>query len=508
MEFSAFSCLIFCSVGAFLFWLVYTWRLGSFRQHALQIVLQAEQEAKLKSATLDSEFQKACQKKEQEIKDEQLNLEGLKRQYKTKLQQYTRDTEQLKKDQTRLIAWEQDLKNKEQTIDKLCNEAKIAVEKASHLSYEEARSTLLTKAKEEAHRDIERQKEEWQRAFESDCKERALCLLLGAIERKTQALTKEFFITDIPLEDRSSIPKFIGKDGRNIQMLESLLDVCCIVEENPPRLLLSSHDPKARFIAKATVEYLIKDDKITPVTIRSAHEKAIESFSRLVTEQGRSALRGCKTLTSLPNEVLFSLGNLSFRSSNGQNVLAHSIEVAEMMGILASELGLHRETATVIGLLHDIGKGLSTEWGESHALAGERFLKRWGIDSTIGNAVASHHGEVLPSTNEALLLPVCDRLSAQLPGIRNTKEPPFLALVRTCESRTQDIPGVISSWAHYAGNHLELIIRHSSDANTATLLRSVRDALQMTSLPLPVTITLLGAKSDTAQRTASQADAS
>jgi ribonuclease Y len=162
-----------------------------------------------------------------------------------------------------------------------------------------------------------------------------------------------------------------------------------------------------------------------------------------------------------------------------------------MMEIIAAELGLKSERAKAMGLFHDIGKGLSTEWGKSHALAGKAFLEKWGVDSDIINAVASHHGEEAPFTQEARLLPVCDRLSAQLPGVRNNQEPPFLAMVQQCEECTKNLPDVLSAWAHYAGSHIELVVHHIPTARTAPLLQQLQEALLPARIPLPVTITLM-----------------
>lgn len=499
MEFSVVGALLWGSAGALLFWVLYTWRLGSFRQHALQIMHHAERDAEMKTAACTLEIQRTRQQHEQQMQKERLVLEGQERNLKSQALQIAHDVERLKKDQARLQGLEKDLEEKKLALTQVHSQAIATLEKTAHLSFDEARATLIKKAEEESRNDIERQKTDWQRRFEADCERRALCLLFGAIERKVQSLTKEIFLLQIPLKDRSLIPRFIGKDGRNIQMLESLLDVCILIEEAPPCLLISSHNPQARFIAKATVEQLIDDEKITPVTIRSAHEKATASFSQRVEELGRGALLGCEALKTMPKEVLTAIGQLSFRSSAGQNVLAHSIEVAEMMGILAAELGLNTEMSKMMGLLHDIGKGLAPEWGESHSLAGKRFLEKWGVQKEIANAVASHHGEIAPCTEEAQLLPVCDRISAQLPGARTCQEPAFLSMVRSCEFHAKDLPGVVSVWAHYAGNHIELIVRHSQVIERDSLRKSLQESLLPAHLPIPVTITLCRAP-DTSSR--------
>ena len=161
------------------------------------------------------------------------------------------------------------------------------------------------------------------------------------------------------------------------------------------------------------------------------------------------------------------------------------------MGILAGELGLKIPTAKAMGLFHDIGKGLSPSWGDSHALAGKSFLEKWGIDKEIADAVAAHHGEEPITSAEAQLLPICDRISAQLPGVRNPETPAFLSMVHRCEETTKKLPNVLSSWAHYAGSHIELLVRHAALSQPDVLLKSVHEALSTVDLPIPVKVTLL-----------------
>jgi ribonuclease Y len=491
MEFSFFDNTLWCGLGALLFWLFFTVRHGSFRQHALLIVRQAEREAEQKKADLALELQTIKNQHDQQIQHDLFHLESQENQLKSQFQKLSREVERVKKDQARLFSLQKEVEEKERCVNEAHLKTITTLEQVGQLSYDEARSAIIQKAEENSRFEIERQKDNWQRCFESDCQSQALNLILSAIERKKHVVTKDTNVTELPLKDRSFIPRCIGKEGRNIQTIEELLRVSLIIDEQTPRLLISAHDVQSRFLAKTTIERLIEAEKVTPVTIRAAHEEALSSFSHHVEELGREAIRTCGHLNTIPQEVILTLGRLSFRSSSGQNVLKHSIEVAEMMAILAAELGLKSEKAKAMGLFHDIGKGLSTEWGNSHARAGKTFLEKWGVDSDIANAVAAHHGEEVPVTEEARLLPVCDRLSAQLPGVRHPQEPAFLIMVQQCEERTKDLPEVLSSWAHYAGTHIELVIRHTPVEQTAPLLQAVREALFPANIALPVNITLL-----------------
>lgn len=491
MDSSIFSFLLGGVAGSLLFFIIYTLRLGSFRQHALLIVRQAEVEADQKRSALALELTSLKSQHDARHQQELSNLESQERHLKSQSQQLARDIDRFKKDQSQLGHRKKEIEEYERKVQEEHRQALEKLEQLSNISFDEARHLILQRAQEESQQELELNKAAWQRSFERECRSRSVSLLLSAVERKTQGLTKETFVTEIPLKDRHFIPRCIGKDGRNIQTLEELLDVSVIIEEHVPRLLISAHDGKARFIAKTAIEQLIEEEKVTPVTIRSAYEKALSSFSQNLEQLGRDTIRLCHFLPQMPQEILVALGQLSFRSSTGQNVLKHSIEVAQMMGILAEELGLNDEKAVAMGLFHDIGKGLSIEWGNSHARAGKKLLQKWGIDAELVNAVAAHHGEEPPLSEEARLVPICDRLSAQLPGIRHSQPPAFLALVQQCEEKTQQVPHVLSSWAHYAGSHIELVVRHAPMERTEPLLQSLQEALQSAQLPIPVDITLV-----------------
>jgi ribonuclease Y len=271
-------------------------------------------------------------------------------------------------------------------------------------------------------------------------------------------------------------------------MLEQLLEVTLTVEQNPTSLIISSHNPKNRYLASLTIESLLQTEKITPVTVRDTLEKVSQQMEKEMIEEGE---RACKkiSLTPFPEKLCSLLGSLLFRSSIGQNTLKHSIEVAELMGIVASEMNLDVNLAKKIGLLHDIGKALSPEWGINHALAGKKFLEQFDLNPTIINGVASHHQDESAQSLEARLLPICDRISAQPLGVRNPSEPPFLSIVRACERAAKSVPDISSAWAHYAGSHVELLVR--TDCKDPSLHENLRIALSSLQTKLPITITSL-----------------
>jgi ribonuclease Y len=478
-------------IGASLFWTVFSIRLGRFRQYALQIIHQAEFDAQQRRTEVDSELQA----RRQQLVHEQYVLASRSQQLTTQEQQLTRERERLKADQIKHSSLQKTIEEKKKFIDALSVEATATLERTGQLSRAQAREMIRQQTKEEFDRTLAAEQASWHRLFEEECKARAHTMLMTALERKSQAVTKECFITEIPLKDRTLIPRIIGKDGRNIQLLEEILQVVIIIDEHSPRIFISAHEQQHRAIAKATFELLLANEKVTSLSIQKAYNEAVASLSNRNSQRGASALRTCGVLSTIAPEVCETLGALEFRSSVGQNVLAHSMEVADLMGLLAAELGLNYDVAKAMGLYHDIGKALPSSWGESHALAGKAFLMKWGVDDEIINAVASHHGEEIPRSEEAQLLPICDRISAQLPGVRRNTDTSFLALTEQCEQCTTCLPDVLSAWAHYAGQYIELLIRHEPSAPTERLLATLQKAISAIKSPIPVKITLLARRS-------------
>ena len=491
METPLVGYLVSALVGGVFFWAIYTIRLGAFRQHALLLIQRAEAEAREKGLSSQLQQQKRQQLEEEKLQQERSRLEVREAHIQAQHQQLAQEVERFKKEQAKQVTAQKSLEEKRAAVEQSQKEALETLERNSGLTMNQAREILLQQIKETLKTEAEHERHNWRRTFEIECTNRAHTILLSALERKTQGLTKDSFLTEIPLSSHSIIPKIIGKEGRNIQTLEELLKVSLIVEEDPPRILVSAHDSQQRLFAKWTIERLISEERITPVTIRETWKACQAEHAQHIEEQGAQAARTCMPSATLPSDVLNALGSLAFRSTCGQNVLAHSMEVSDLMGLLAGEIGLDVQRAKAIGLFHDIGKGLSKEWGITHASAGKAFLEKWGVDKSIVNGVAAHHGEEPSQTIEARLLPVCDRLSAQLPGARTVTEPAFLSLVRSCEEVARNLPQVRSAWAHYGGTHIELIIRHDSHESTAPLLASVQEALRAINLPIPVHVTLI-----------------
>jgi len=459
------SIVIAFILGACLTLLLVRARLGTFRHHALIMLKTAEQEIEKKQAAFQVEQQIQQSNFDRNIQEKTLCLETKEQELKNRQKELKNAQEELKRDRLYIERMKKELAERTQL-------SQTRLEKIGSFSQDQARTQLLEQVEKECAEDLKNHKNII-----------AKKILFSAVERSGKEMTKDLFLTEIPIPNPSLIPKLIGKEGRNIQTLERELHITCTIENNI--ICISSHDPASRYKAKQTIEKLLEGGKITPVTIRELSLKVENEFIYHCTEEGRALSE-----IPFPEELNQVIGLLRFRTSAGQNVLEHSIETAEMMGIMATALNLNVRQAKTMGLLHDIGKALSTEWGSGHALAGKKFLKSLNVDDTIINGVASHHGEEEPLSQEARLLPICDRLSAELPGVRQAKEPTFLALAQECEQVAVNLQDVNKAWAHYASNHIELVITPDHN-NTDKIQEKLQTGLAHIHKKLPISYTFL-----------------
>lgn len=474
MEEALFNLSVGVTCGLFIGWVIFKIRHGSMRQYSLLMLKQAEEQASAAGHTKTVDLMR----QEQLLSEEKQRLSLVEERLKKEAERHSC----VHAEEKALDARQKTIAEKEQ---KLCS----TLERISALSLAEARAELLHKAESSARQEIERTLSKLSRSFEEEQESKAQKLLLTILERKTLGLTRDSFLEEIPLPDQTFVPRFIGKEGRNIKTLSSELDLNIVIEENPPRILLSSYDPYRRALAKAAILALIVSEKITPHTIHNAIHEQATLFPTLLENEGALVCKSLSITTPLAADILRCIGTMKYRSTAGQNLLQHSIDVAELMAMAACELGLHVEKARVMGLLHDVGKVLPPSEGLSHAHAGKNLLQRHHIHSDIINGVAAHHGEESQTTNEAKLLPICDRLSAQLYGTRIVQDDHRLLMARQCEEISLQEEGVFAAWAHHASSHIELVIQHSPQAN----LSNLQYALENHCSPLPVVIRSINA---------------
>jgi len=273
--------------------------------------------------------------------------------------------------------------------------------------------------------------------------------------------------------------RIIGREGRNIKAFESATGTTLLIDETPDSVLVSSFDPVRREVARIALEALIKDGRIHPTSIEAAVEAAGEEVKKSVAAFGEDALRRVR-ITRVHPEIVQLLGKLRYRLSFNQNCLDHTVEVAQLCGLVAAELGLDTEVARRCGLFHDIGKSLDADYEGSHASAAANILKRLGEDQKVVNAVAAHHDEVAPISPYAAILKIGDAVSAVRPGARAESMDSYIQRVKNLEELARRLPGVSDAYAIQAGREIRVVVAPDSvdDSKARELARTLRRRIE------------------------------
>lgn len=451
--------------GFFLFSLIQRFRLRSFHTLSSKIIKQAEREAKkrlddalLKIEALDQEAhtrQWQLEKSASAIKTSQEKLEK----ERIKLQQKVSDIEKTE----RLLA----KKRADLTLQE--KNALETLEKIAACSSSEAKQIILKQFEDQMEQEsasflLERHSKD---ALKAD--QTALKLVIEAFGRLSKRTYNNYFTSEVCLPNEEIKAKIIGREGKNIKAFQSLSGVTLIIDETPLLVVLSSFDAERREIAKLALSLLIKEGQISPVKIEEALKKAIELLDKQLIEYGMEAASKAG-VSKLHPELLKLLGKLKLRSSHGQNLLDHSVEVSAVMAMIAAELKLDASKAKRIGLLHDIGKVVSHQTALSHAKAGYEAALQWGESEDVALGIACHHKEIEPPTLEAALCQPADHLSASLLGARATNNEAFYRRLQQYEQIAGQFSGVESAFALEAGKELLVFVKPEMVSDEAAFM--------------------------------------
>jgi len=369
------------------------------------------------------------------------------------------------------------LLKKEKEIEERLNEAKELqkrqieeLQNIAQLTKEEAKELLLQKLEEELQRDIALRIKEAEARFKEMADKKAREILSEAIQRCAVEHTIESTVSVVSLPSEEMKGRIIGREGRNIRTFETLTGVDLIIDDTPEAVVLSSFDPIRREIARIALEKLVKDGRIHPARIEEMVNKAKKEVDNRIREEGERAMLEVG-IHNLHPDLIRTLGRLYYRTSYGQNVLQHSIEVAKLAAVIAGELGIDVNLAKRAGLLHDIGKAIDYEIEGSHALLGSELLKKYGENSSIVHAVASHHEEVPPTSVLDVIIQVADSISAVRPGARRESIEVYIKRLEKLEEIAMSFPGVDKAYAIQAGREIRVMVNPESvDDVTATRL--------------------------------------
>lgn len=306
-------------------------------------------------------------------------------------------------------------------------------------------------------------------------------LLLNSLQRLSVEYTNQATSAVVSLPSEDVKGRIIGREGRNIRTFEQLTGTDLIIDETPEAVVISSFDPIRREVARLTLMNLMLDGRIHPARIEEVFAKAKEEVEATIREAGEEAASRA-SVVGLPSSITNVLGKLKFRYSYAQNVLDHSVEVAQLCQLLAQELGLNVEVAKRAGLLHDIGKALDADWEGPHALAGMEFLSQEGEVSSVTHAVGAHHREIEPDTGEAQIVLIADAVSASRPGARREALDQFVKRLSKLEEVANSFPGVDRSFAIQAGRELRVLVKPNevNDEAAAKLAQEIAKRIEAT----------------------------
>jgi len=355
------------------------------------------------------------------------------------------------------------------------------LEKIAGLKKKDAADKLLEMTERDIKQDLTGLISKLQNEARDTAEEQAQMILVTAMERMSSEVTAERTVTAIKLTDDEMKGRIIGKEGRNIQALQRATGVDILVDDTPGMIILSSFDPLRRQVARLSLEMLMKDGRIHPGRIEEVVAKAEKEIEKEVLRAGEDAAREVGVI-GIPKEMLHLLGELRFRTSYGQNVLMHSTEMAHMAGLIAEEIGADVRITKTATLLHDIGKAVTHKIEGKHHHIGAEFARKYGMDDRIVHAIEAHHDDIDATTPEALIVRICDALSAARPGARNISAENFAERMRDLENVANGFPGIEKSYAISAGREVRVIVRPENvdDLSAIKLARDIANKIEST----------------------------
>jgi len=419
-------------------------------QEAQELKRRAIVEAREEAHKLREEMESELRKKEQEIRAIEERL--LKRE-----EMLSRREEIVEKKETYLDSLRSQLEVAKKRIEQREKELDEKFTELAGMTVEDARKIVLEEARNRYEHDLALMFKQIKERYEEEAEKEAKKIIATAVQRYAPEYIGEITVSTVSLPNDEMKGRIIGREGRNIRAFEKITGVDLVIDDTPEVVVLSSFNPIRREIARITLEKLVADGRIHPARIEEMYEKAKQEVEKAIKEAGQEAALKVG-VTGIHPELIKLLGKLKYRTSYGQNVLAHSIEVAQLAALMAEELGLDTEKAKRGGLLHDIGKALDHEVEGSHTEIGAEIVKRYGEPDYVLNAIMSHHGEAEPSHPESVLVAAADALSAARPGARREDLENYIKRLVKMEKIAMSFKNVEKAYAIQAGREVRVIV--------------------------------------------------
>ena len=452
--------------------------LGDAEKDSRRILEDSKKEAEAlkKEASLEAKDEafKLKTEAEKEVRERRSEVQRLERRTIQKEESLDKKLEQLEKKEETLNKKISDLTVKENETEELLAARRTELEKIAGLTQEDAKKVLMDEVRGEVQRDLTLMVKEMESRAKEEADKKAREIITTSIQRCAADHVSETTVHVVSLPNDEMKGRIIGREGRNIRTLETLTGVDLIIDDTPEAVILSSFDPIRREVAKLTLEKLFVDGRIHPARIEEMVEKSKKDVENVIKEEGEQASFEIG-LHGIHPELLKLLGRLKFRTSYGQNVLKHSIEVANLAGLMATELGLDVTLAKRAGLLHDIGKAVDHEVEGGHALIGADLAKKYHESALVVNAIGAHHGDVEMMSMEAVLVQAADAISAARPGARRETLENYIKRLQKLEEIANSYEGVEKSYAIQAGREIRIIVKPDvvDDAGAMLMARSL-----------------------------------
>ncbi|MDD4564327.1 MAG: ribonuclease Y [Eubacteriales bacterium] len=457
--------------------------IGSAEQKAKNIILDAENRSETikKEITIEAkeEAHRMRSDVEREIRERRAEIQRSEKRLIQKEEAIDRKTENLEKKEEGIVKKEQALIDKKSELDGYVNKQQEELERISGYTAEEAKGILLSNVEKEIRIEASIMIKDIESKAKEEAEKKAKEIITGAIQRCAADHVAESTVSVVPLPNDEMKGRIIGREGRNIRAIETLTGVDLIIDDTPEAVILSGFDPVRREIARIALEKLIVDGRIHPARIEEMVEKAEKEVNNTIKEEGEHATFEVG-VHNLHPELIKLLGRLKYRTSYGQNVLKHSVEVSYLAGLMAGELGLDIKIAKRAGLLHDIGKAVDHEIEGTHVDIGIDLLRKYKESETVINGMAAHHGDYEPKSMESVLITAADALSAARPGARREALETYIKRLQKLEDIANTTTGVERSYAIQAGREIRIIAKpeEMNDEEIVFLAREISKKIE------------------------------